>query len=70
MKIETLPESLQRECQLTQEFDSFNLDVFEQMTFNSFFDLYRSQKTKVLYFVNTQVIRGSGESFRQTDRQT
>lgn len=37
------------------------------MTFNSFFDLYRSQKTKVLYFVNTQVIRGSGESFRQTD---
>lgn len=36
----------------------------------TFFDLYRSQKTKVLYFVYTQVIKGSGESFRQTDRQT
>lgn len=34
----------------------------------TFFDLYRSQKTKVLYFVYTQVIKGSGESFRQTDR--
>lgn len=36
----------------------------------TFFDLYRSQKTKVLYFVYTKVIKGSGESFRQTDRQT
>lgn len=36
----------------------------------TFFDLYRSQKTKVLYFVYTQVIKGSGESFRQTERQT